>query len=146
MERTVFSNLTRIGLLSAIREASESEADSPQVAERVKAKVVPEKPGGIAAALLLSGSGLVNKHNARLMVRLVTALPPGSFGREILAESMVKAAEVWVRSQPTLTAREVQLRWAYKMLESLKGQLGQEGPGTLESGIEVGPTALLETT
>ena len=77
----VFSNLTRIGLLSAIREASESEADSPQVAERVKAKVVPGKPGGIAAALLLSGSGLVNKHNAQLMVRLVTALPPGSFGR-----------------------------------------------------------------
>ena len=116
----VFSNLTRIGLLSAIREASESEADSPQVAERVKAKVVPGKPGGIAAALLLSGSGLVNKHNAQLMVRLVTALPPGSFGREILAESMVKAAEVWVRSQPTLTAREVQLRWAFQMLESLR--------------------------
>ena len=119
-EQNVFSNLTRIGLLSAIQEASVAKADSPHVAERVKAKVVPGKPGGIAAALLLPASGFVNKPNARLMRRLVTALPRGSFGREILADSMVKAAEIWVRNNPTLTAREVQMRWAFKMLDCLR--------------------------
>ena len=92
------------------------------MAERVAAKVVPGTPGArkfIADVLLLS-KVLVNRQNARLLLRLVTALPPGSFGKEILANSLLKAAEVWVRGQPTLNAREVQVRWAYKMLESLR--------------------------
>ena len=91
----VLSNLTRIGLFSAIRESSKSETDSQEVAERVAAKVVPETPGArkfIADVLLLS-KVLVNRQNARLLLRLVTALPPDSFGKKILVNFMCTAAE-----------------------------------------------------
>ena len=104
-----FSNHVKIALLDSIQTAGMG-GDFGRPLNLTK--------HGNALDIFLTDQPLVNRRNAKILLKLLTIVPPRHWSMEILQDSLCKYAAL--ESDTSQSSRQISWKWAYHMLELLR--------------------------